>query len=193
MSRSDRGDRERWHGEAVTDEGTGFGLRLLCAEGILPPGTAQDEHFVLIFAFPRTPFTGVTPWAGRKTSGAQNLSECPNSRRATGPFVVAKSAQLRFRLTAKTALAPLLLLSNANPLRWALRWEPPSAAYWVENCRWCGSAAAPGFAEPTCPVQYTGYLIRPLRGHLPLKGKALKAYPPAFPFRGRWHGRRPDG
>ena len=37
-------------------------------------------------------------------------------------FVVAKSAQLRFRLTAKTTLAPLLLLSNANPLRWALRW-----------------------------------------------------------------------
>ena len=30
--------------------------------------------------------------------------------------VVAKSAQLRFRLTAKTAPAPLLLLSNANPL-----------------------------------------------------------------------------
>ena len=44
-------------------------------------------------------------------------------------FVVAKSACLRFRLTAKTALAPLLLLSNANPLRWALRWGPPSAAY----------------------------------------------------------------
>ena len=37
MSRSDRGDRERWHGEAVTDEGTGFGFRLLCAEGILLP------------------------------------------------------------------------------------------------------------------------------------------------------------
>ena len=64
----------RWHGEAVTDEGTGFGLRLLCAEGILPPGTAQDEHFVLIFAFPRTPFTGVTPLVRQKTSGAQNLS-----------------------------------------------------------------------------------------------------------------------
>ena len=38
------------------------------------------------------------------------------------PRVVAKSAQLRFRLTMKTAFAPLLLLSNANPLRWALRW-----------------------------------------------------------------------
>ena len=43
-------------------------------------------------------------------------------------FVVAKSACLRFRLTAKTALASLLLLSSANPLRWALRWGPSSAA-----------------------------------------------------------------
>src|SRR5699024_3151852 len=31
MSRSDRGDRERRHGEAVTDEGAGFGLRSLYA------------------------------------------------------------------------------------------------------------------------------------------------------------------
>ena len=46
-------------------------------------------------------------------------------------FVVAKSACLRFRLTAKTAPASLLLLSNANPLRWALRWGPPSAAYMI--------------------------------------------------------------
>ena len=85
----------RWHGEAVTDEGTGFGLRLLCAGEFrrlraasdfahggkvtkTPPGTAPDEHFVLIVAHP-TPsgpsghlpltggvgpgplFTGVTP------------------------------------------------------------------------------------------------------------------------------------
>ena len=39
-----------------------------------PPGTAPDEHFVLIVAFPRTPFTGVTPWGGQNISGAQNLS-----------------------------------------------------------------------------------------------------------------------
>ena len=50
----------------------------------------------------------------------------------------------------------------------------------------CGSAAAPGFAEPTCPVQHMGYLIRPLRGHLPLKGKAGGCHFKAFPFRGRW-------
>ena len=34
----------------------------------------------------------------------------------------------------------------------------------------------------------TGYLIRPLRGHLPLKGKAKGCHFKAFPFRGRWHG-----
>ena len=84
----------------MTDEGTGFGLRLLCAEGILPPGTAQDEHFVLIFAFPRTPFTGVTPWARQKSSGAQNLSECLNSSRATGPWLYGKLELVRFHSRA---------------------------------------------------------------------------------------------
>ena len=34
-------------------------------------------------------------------------------------LVVAKSTRLRFRLAAKTALVPLLLLFPANPLRWA--------------------------------------------------------------------------
>ena len=40
--------------------------------GKTPPGTAPDEHFVLIVAFPRAPFTWVTPWAVQKISGAQN-------------------------------------------------------------------------------------------------------------------------
>ena len=45
-------------------------------------------------------------------------------------LVVAKSAQLRFRLMAKIALAPLLLLSPPKPLRWVLAEPPrePSAA-----------------------------------------------------------------
>ena len=60
------------------DEGAGFGLGSLYAGGFrrlraassfarggkgtkTPPGTAQDERSALIFAFPRTPFTGVTP------------------------------------------------------------------------------------------------------------------------------------
>ena len=112
----------RWHGEAVTDEGTGFGLRSLYAgdfaacgrrvtlpmaarrrkvrlspfppsgencdrflapplpgepaslgfagsnEGLgkTPPGTAPDEHFVLIVAFPRTPLRGLPLESGRE-------------------------------------------------------------------------------------------------------------------------------
>ena len=98
---------------------------------------------------PRTPVTGVTPWSRQNPSGAQNLSDDLNPRRATGPWV-------------------------------------------CKNCSCCGSTTAPGFAEPTCLVQNMGYLIRPLRGHLPLKGKAFKWHPPAFPFRGRWHAKR-DG
>ena len=90
-------------------------------------GTAQDGHFVSIFAHPtpsvasrhlpltggvgpRSPITGVTPWTRQKISGAQNLSECPNSRRTTGPWV-------------------------------------------CKNCGWCGSTSAPGFAKPTLPVR----------------------------------------
>ena len=38
--------------------------------------------------------------------------------------VVAKSAPLRFRLSAKTAFAPLLLLSPPNPLCWVLAGAP---------------------------------------------------------------------
>ena len=38
------------------------------------PGTAQDERFALIFALPRTPFTGVPPEKFSRSSGAQNLS-----------------------------------------------------------------------------------------------------------------------
>ena len=47
---------------------------------------------------------------------------------AGGPrlgLVLAKSALLCFRLTAKTRCAPLLVLSGANPLRWALLRPPP--------------------------------------------------------------------
>ena len=69
----------------------------------------------------------------------------------------------------------------------------PLGPGFLENWSWCDSTTAPGVAEPTCLVRNTGYLIRPLRGHLPLKGKALKTYLPAFPFRGRWLAVRPDG
>ena len=47
-------------------------------------------------------------------------------------LVVAKSAKLRFRLTAKTAPAPLLLLSPPDPLRWAPAGAPIKSR-WGEN------------------------------------------------------------
>ena len=78
-------------------------------------------------------------------------------------FVVAKSACLRFRLTAKTALASLLLLSNANPLRWALRWGPPSAVCITE----VESLGLPLIGAPllrrgsSCAVGYGGRVRTP--------------------------------
>ena len=100
-------------------------------------------------------------------SGAQNLSGLCDSSRATSSSRISYPS---LRPAGQSSLTPSLLLSNANPLRWALRWGPPSAAclggkfqpvrvHWYA---WVFSANAPG----------AGYLIRPLRGHLPLKGKA---------------------
>ena len=46
-----------------------------CPEGTEGIGTGSDEHFVLIVAFPRTPFTGAPPETDLDPSGAQN-QEC---------------------------------------------------------------------------------------------------------------------
>ena len=58
----------------------------------------------------------------------------------------------------------------------------PLGPGFLENWSWCDSTTAPGVAEPTCLVRNTGYLIRPLRGHLPLKGKALEGPSPCLPL-----------
>ena len=77
---------------------------------------------------------------------------------------------------------------------WPLRFL---SGHWALALREIGAGAVsqPRLALPNQRYRFrnTGYLIRPLRGHLPLKGKALKAYLPAFPFRGRWLAVRPDG
>ncbi len=106
-----------------------------------PPGTCSDEHRSgAPSRFAHLPLTGgVGPdrfYGGRQLGRLVQLiakarvaqTDC-FSLVFRCRFVVAKSACLRFRLTAKTALASLLFFSNANPLRWALRWGPPSAAY----------------------------------------------------------------
>ena len=96
-----------------------------------PPGTAPDEHFVLIVALSRTPIYGSHP-----------LKCAEHFRRA-------KSGVLGY-----------------YPVR--PHWGPE----WGENWDWCDSMPAPELAEPTSLVRNMGCLIRPLRGHLPLKGKA---------------------
>lgn len=50
-------------------------VRGKCPEGTEGIGTGSDEHFVLIVAFPRTPFTGAAPEKFSKISGAQG-QEC---------------------------------------------------------------------------------------------------------------------
>ena len=90
MSRSDRGDRERRHGEAVTDEGTGFGLRLLCAgefrrlraASFFPsdgketkgsPGDAADGHYVPIGPLTPGPHLRRLPLGVGKTFPARKI------------------------------------------------------------------------------------------------------------------------
>ena len=69
--------------------------------------------------------------------------------------------------------------SEFLPGHWALS-SPKLQQLRFQNCAWRCRTNAPGSKHR--------HLIRPLRGHLPLKGKALKSKPFAFPFRGRWHG-----
>ena len=93
------------------------------------PRGRSDGHSVPIFTVPWTPVYGGRQLGGlvRHRKGAGGSADWfPVYYRCR--FVVAKSARLRFCLAAKTAPAPLLLLSNANPLRWALRWGPPAVA-----------------------------------------------------------------
>ena len=73
-------------------------------------------------------------------------------KRENGPctvLVVAKSAKLRFRLTAKTAPAPLLRLSPPDPLRWVPAGTPiqkPLGSFPALRAWWgtgCGSVRLP--------------------------------------------------
>ena len=89
-------------------------------------GTAQGERFALIFALPPAPHNGGRVPAGFcRITGAQNLSDALNPSRATSSSRISYPS---LRPAGQSSLTPSLLLSNANPLRWALRWGPPSAA-----------------------------------------------------------------
>ena len=128
-----------------TDEGTGFGLRSFSAGGFRRLWAASD--FLDAQKVTKEPLGGGSGWAlrahirrplephygGRATgrflniSGAQNLSGLCDSSRATSSSRISYPS---LRPAGQSSLTPSLLLSNANPLRWALRWGPPSAAYW---------------------------------------------------------------
>ena len=65
-------------------------LPMAAKEGKTPPGCAPDgaPFRCSIVAAPRTPLRGTRSWLVESgSSGAQNLSEHLNSRRATGPWV----------------------------------------------------------------------------------------------------------
>ena len=132
------------------DEGAGFGLGSFSAGGFRRLRAAG--YFAHGGKVTKTP-PGTAPIALRAHSrlspdpiyGGRQLGKLGSHRKGAVcsaewfsvyyrcRFVVATSAQLRFRPTAKTPLVPLLLLSNANPLRWALRWGPPTAAFINED------------------------------------------------------------
>ena len=85
-------------------------------------------------------------------SGAQNLNGLCDSSRATSSSRISYPS---LRPAGQSSLTPSLLLSNANPLRWALRWGPPSAAclggkFQPVRVHWYA-----WFFQPTLPVRDT--------------------------------------
>ena len=89
-------------------------------------GAVQDGHFVSIFAVPlEPPLRGLPLEVGRVVPACKIRVAGLNSRRATSSSRISYPS---LRPAGQSSLTPSLLLSNANPLRWALRWGPPSAA-----------------------------------------------------------------
>ena len=127
-------------------------------------GTAQNGHFVSIFAHPtpsvasrhlpltrgvgpRSPITGVTPWARQKISGAQNLS----------------------------GLLPF------NPGHWVLGMQKLRLVRF-NLCAWLCQANAPG-ANPGGPVWDQSLREQCGRFHIRRRGGS-KTRPKAFPLQG---------
>ena len=165
MSRSDRGDRDRCPRRGRM---RGQVSEWVCyTQGVSPPAGGEF----------------LCPWRQRNQNATGDGSGW--------------TLRVHIRRPPRTPITGVTPWSRQNPsgvqnLSDDLNPRRPTGAWVCKNCSCCGSTTTPGFAEPTCLVQNMGYLIRPLRGHLPLKGKAFKWHPPAFPFRGRWHAKR-DG
>ena len=65
---------------------------------------------------PKTPLGGTVPDEAPARGRPGSIGPVPPK----DPLVLAKSAPLHFRLTAKIMFASLLVLSPQDPLRWAL-------------------------------------------------------------------------
>ena len=70
------------------------------------------------------PLPPCCPPPGPPFYGGYPLGQAEHFRRASSSRITYPS----LRPDGQSSLTPSLLLSNANPLRWALRWGPPSAA-----------------------------------------------------------------
>ena len=147
-------------------------------------GTAQNGHSVSIFAHPipfvasrhlpltggvgpRTLFTGVTPWSRQNPSGAQNLSGCLNSRRATSSSRISYPSLRPGRAKLAHSIAPPLQRKPAS-LGFAL-----GAAFGglldgkfrmvrFHNCAWVVRTNVPGSVS----IVGAGVLTRPPRNVL---------------------------
>ena len=113
--------------------------------GKTPPGTAPDEHFVLIVAYP-TPSgpSGHLPLTGGVGPGPHYggypLSQAGNFRRAKSEWLVQISTEPLGPGCSKIAAAALPQLRLALPSRWRLvlgcRARPPGRAVYI-----CGPAS----------------------------------------------------
>ena len=104
-------------------------------------GDGSDEHFVLIVAFPRTPFTGVTPWGGQNPSGARNqecLGAVPSG--PTGGLCFEKieaAAVPRLRLGFRTNAPGPFSAVGAHSVRPRAGLGPaPTGPYFVGAAHW---------------------------------------------------------
>ena len=142
-----RGDRDRWHGEAVTDEGAGFGLRLLCAGEFRRLRAASD--FAHGGKVTKTP-PGPTPLIkGRCPEGAEGIGTGSDEHFVL--IVAFPRTPLRGTRTChvlqcfRRAKSGVLGCGSARP-----HWGPERK----KNCDWCDSASAPGWSESTYPVRF---------------------------------------
>ena len=127
-----------------------------------PPGTAPEEHRSgAPSRLTPDPVTGVTPWSSHKISGAQNLSECLNPRRATGPWVCEKLGPARFHNRA--------CLCRANAPNANLAGGPRASP--TRNGRAFLTSVGEGLAPPAKPSPLGGGgwpKARRMRGTVPV-------------------------